>query len=82
MGFEQSIVVLPIDERQEARTLDRSRGEGHFPRCDRMTAAVQNSSQLRSRAVRSAPARTFMLPWSFSEETAAEKHMAQLQHKT
>jgi predicted phage-related endonuclease len=22
----------------------------------------------------------FMLPWSFSEETAAEKHMAQLQH--
>ena len=23
----------------------------------------------------------FMLPWSFSEESAAEKHMAQLQHK-
>jgi hypothetical protein len=23
---------------------------------------------------------TFMLPWSFSEEAAAEKHMAQLQH--
>jgi hypothetical protein len=23
----------------------------------------------------------FMLPWNFSEETAAEKHMAQLQHK-
>ena len=23
----------------------------------------------------------FMLPWSFSEEAAAEKHMAQLQHK-
>ena len=23
----------------------------------------------------------FMLPWSFSEETAAEKYMAQLQHK-
>ena len=22
----------------------------------------------------------FMLPWSFSEEAAAEKHMAQLQH--
>jgi hypothetical protein len=22
----------------------------------------------------------FMLPWSFSEETAAEKHMAQVQH--
>jgi hypothetical protein len=22
----------------------------------------------------------FMLPWSFSEETAAEKYMAQLQH--
>lgn len=22
----------------------------------------------------------FMLPWAFSEETAAEKHMAQLQH--
>jgi hypothetical protein len=22
----------------------------------------------------------FMLPWSFSEEGAAEKHMAQLQH--
>ena len=22
----------------------------------------------------------FMLPWNFSEETAAEKHMAQLQH--
>jgi hypothetical protein len=22
----------------------------------------------------------FMLPWSFSEETAAERHMAQLQH--
>jgi hypothetical protein len=22
----------------------------------------------------------FMLPWSFSEENAAEKHMAQLQH--
>ena len=41
MGFEQSIVVLPIDERQESRTLDRSRGEGHFPRCDRMTAAVE-----------------------------------------
>jgi predicted phage-related endonuclease len=24
----------------------------------------------------------FMLPWSFSEEAAAEKHMAQLQHTT
>ena len=24
----------------------------------------------------------FMLPWSFSEETAAEKHMAQVQHNT
>ena len=24
----------------------------------------------------------FMLPWSFSEEAAAEKHMAQLQHNT
>jgi predicted phage-related endonuclease len=24
----------------------------------------------------------FMLPWSFSEEAAAEKHMAQLQHST
>ena len=23
----------------------------------------------------------FMLPWSFSEEAAAEKHMAQVQHK-
>jgi predicted phage-related endonuclease len=23
----------------------------------------------------------FMLPWAFSEEAAAEKHMAQLQHK-
>jgi hypothetical protein len=22
----------------------------------------------------------FMLPWSFSEEAAADKHMAQLQH--
>jgi hypothetical protein len=22
----------------------------------------------------------FMLPWAFSEEAAAEKHMAQLQH--
>lgn len=22
----------------------------------------------------------FMLPWAFTEETAAEKHMAQLQH--
>jgi hypothetical protein len=22
----------------------------------------------------------FMLPWNFSEEAAAEKHMAQLQH--
>ena len=24
----------------------------------------------------------FVLPWSFSEETAAEKHMAQVQHNT
>ena len=24
----------------------------------------------------------FMLPWAFSEEAAAEKHMAQLQHNS
>jgi hypothetical protein len=35
VGFEQSIVVLPIDEQQEARALDRPRGEDHFPRIDR-----------------------------------------------
>jgi hypothetical protein len=30
--FEQSIVVLPIDEQQAARALDSPRGEDHFPR--------------------------------------------------
>jgi hypothetical protein len=29
---------------------------------------------------RSAPLEQFMLPWSFSKETADEKHMAQVQH--
>ena len=41
VGFERSIVVLPIDEQQEAGTLDRSRGEDHFPRFDRETATVE-----------------------------------------
>jgi hypothetical protein len=39
--------------------------------------SCRRSGLLRSGAVFEAK---FMLPWSFSEEAAAEKHMAQLQH--
>src|SRR5271163_1960942 len=44
-GFEQSIIVLPIDEQQEARALDRPRGEDHFPRLDREAATVKTLSR-------------------------------------
>ena len=57
VGFEQSIVVLPIDEQQEARALDRPRGEVHS-RALIERRGRSDSSPLRSRAVHSAPART------------------------
>src|SRR5246500_4330081 len=46
----------------------------------RSTAGWPQPSMAWSRTLTPCSRLKFMLPWSFSEEAAAEKHMAQLQH--
>jgi predicted phage-related endonuclease len=63
-------------ERNTGQTIERVQHRIHHPVL-RWMGATLDGTIAGSGAVFEAK---FMLPWSFSEEAAAEKHMAQLQH--
>ena len=64
-------------ERNDRASRSRTSSAGSATRCVRWMAATLDGMVEGTGAVFEAK---FMLPWSFSEEAAAEKHMAQLQH--
>jgi hypothetical protein len=62
------------------RRLQRAKPSGAGERVSAINFASATPSKIRGRASGAVFEAKYMLPWSFSEETAAEKHMAQLQH--